>query len=67
MANENPKYRFTITYYYERDHTGYVDKSKTRTAVVTATNRKEAVQKVWQVDDNGISVASLKFEELDGE
>lgn len=64
MANKKQLYRFTIKYYYCRYHTGNLNTAATRTAVVTATSRSEAIQKVVQVDDNAISIANLEFEEI---
>lgn len=57
-------YKFTIEYYFERYHTGALNYSRTRTGVVYANNRNEAVEKLREVDNSYIGSASLTFEEL---
>ena len=60
----NTKYKFTIEYYFSRWHTGELNIKQTRIAILTASNRKEALEKVFDVDDNFIDVASMRFEEI---
>lgn len=60
-------YKFTVDYYYQRYHTGVIDESKTRRAVVFANNRSEAIKKVREVDGNFIRSARVGFEEMESE
>lgn len=59
-------YKFTVEYYFSRYHTGSVNEERTRTAVVFANNRKEAVDKIREVDDHFIRSAKITFEEVKG-
>jgi hypothetical protein len=59
-------YKFTIEYYFERYHTGALNYSSTRTGVVLASNRDEALKKIREVDNNYIGSAHITFEEVEG-
>ena len=58
-------YKFTIEYYYERYHTGALNPNKTRTGVVFAKNRSEAISKIELVDNNYLGIKNVTFEEAD--
>lgn len=58
-------YKFTVDYYYQRYHTGAIDDSKTRQAVVFANNRAEAIEKVRKVDSHFIRSARVGFAEME--
>jgi hypothetical protein len=60
-------YKFTVDYYYQRYHTGAIDESKTRKAVVFANNSSEAIKKVREVDRNFIRSSRVGFEEMESE
>ncbi len=57
-------YKFTIEYYFKRYHTGALNYNCTRTGVVLANNRNEAVKKLCEVDNNYIASAQITFEEV---
>lgn len=56
--------RFTIEYYCEKYHTGDVNYNKTRTGIVFAKDREEAVSKVRLADNNYIGIKNMSFEEI---
>ena len=58
-------YKFTIEYYFERYHTGALNYSRTRTGVVLANNRNDAVKKLCEADNNYIRSANITFEEVE--
>ena len=58
-------YKFTIEYYCERYHNGDLNYLVTRTCVVFAKNRDEAVSKARLVDDNYISIKNMTFEQIE--
>ncbi|MBQ2897992.1 MAG: hypothetical protein IJE46_06725 [Clostridia bacterium] len=58
-------YKFTIEYYYERYHTGVLNPNKTRTGVVYAKNRSEAISKLKLVDNNYLGIQKATFEEVE--
>lgn len=60
-------YRFTIEYYYERYHTGNINYSAKRKAVVFGKDKGEAIEKIEQADKCFITIAELSFEEMVGE
>lgn len=57
-------YAFTIEYYYEYYHTGNLNTVDTRTAIVYADNRGEAIKKVKEADDDFVCSKSISFAEL---
>ena len=57
-------FKFKIDYYFNRYHTGVVMTDRTRSGIVTANNRGEAVEKIRQADNNFISIANVEFEEV---
>lgn len=58
--------RFMIEYYCEKHYTGDVNYNKTRTGVVFAKDREEAVSKVRLADNNYIGIKNMTFEEVTG-
>lgn len=56
--------KFLIEYYCEKHHTGELNYNKTRTGVVFAKNRKDAVLKVRLTDDEYIGIKNMTFEEI---
>ena len=56
--------KFTIEYYCERFHTGDINYNKTRTGVVFAKDREEAVSKVRLSDNDYIGIKNMTFEEI---
>ena len=59
------KNKFTIEYYCERYHTGDLNYNKTRTGVVFANDRNEAVSKVRLADNDYIGIRNMMFEETE--
>lgn len=59
------KYKFTIEYYCEKLPTGDLNYHKTRTAVIFAKDRQEAITKLSLADDNYINVKDYSFEEIE--
>lgn len=57
-------YVFTIEYYYEYYHTGNLNTTDTRTAIVYADNRDEAIKKVKNADNHFVSSKSISFREI---
>ncbi len=57
--------KFMIEYYCEKHHTGELNYNKTRTGVVFAKDREEAVSKVRLADNNYIGIKNIKFEEIE--
>ncbi len=53
-----------IEYYCERHHTGDLNYNKTRTGVVFAKDRNEAVSKVRLTDNEYIGIKNMTFEEM---
>lgn len=51
------KAKFTISYYYEKYHTGNTNTDTTRTATVYANNLAEALIKVCEFDESFICIA----------
>ena len=58
-------YRFTIDYYYEKFHTGELNRTKTRRAMIIAKNKNEAIEKIKQVDEEYILLKCMFFEQLE--
>ena len=58
-------YRFTIDYYYEKFHTGELNRTKTRRAMIIAKNKNEAIEKIKQVDEEYILLKCMCFEQLE--
>lgn len=58
-------YRFTIDYYYEKFHTGELNRGKQRQAVVIAKTKEEAIEKIKQVDEEYILLKCMCFEQLE--
>ena len=56
--------RFVIEYYFEKFHTGDLNYNETRTGVVFAKDREEAVSKVRLADNNYICIKNMTFEEI---
>ena len=56
--------KFTIEYYCQKYYTSGVDYGKTRTGVVFAKNREEAVSKVRLADNDYIGIKNMTFEEI---
>ena len=57
--------KFTIEYYCDRHHTGDLNYGTTRTGVVFAKDRNEAVSKVRLADSDYISIKNMTFEEIE--
>ena len=57
--------KFIIEYYCERYHTRDINYNKTRTGVVFAKNRAEAVSKVRLSDNEYIGIKNMTFEEIE--
>ena len=60
-------YKFTVTYYCSRCHTGIIDTNVTRTGVVFADDREKAISKIRLADNDYICIETFYFEEVDGE
>ena len=58
-------YKFTIEYYCERYYTGALNPNKTRTGVVFAKNRSEAISKLKLADNDYLGIKNVTFEEVD--
>ena len=58
-------YKFTIEYYFERYNAGVLNPNKTRTGVVFAKNRSEAISKLKLVDNDYLGIKKVAFEEMD--
>lgn len=58
-------YRFTIDYYYETFHTGELNITETRRAMIIAKNKNEAIEKIKQVDEEYILLKYMCFEQLE--
>ena len=57
--------KFTIEYYCEIHYTGDINYNKTRTGVVFAKDREEAISKVCLSDNNYIGIKNMTFEEIE--
>lgn len=57
--------KFTVEYYCDKYHTGDVNYGKTRTGVVFAKDRNEAVSKVRLADNDYICIKNMTFEEIE--
>lgn len=58
-------YKFTVEYYCERYHTRELNYDKTRTGVVFAKDREDAVSKVRLADNDYIGIKNMLFEEIE--
>ena len=58
-------YKFTIEYCFERFHTGEFNYNCTRTGVVFAKSRNEAIKKLREVDDDYGCSKHITFEEVE--
>ena len=56
--------KFTIEYYCQKYHTGSVNYDETRTGIVFAKDREEAVSKVRLADNDYIGIKNMTFEEI---
>lgn len=56
--------RFEIGYYCDKYHTGDVNYDNTRTGVVFAKDREEAISKVRLADNDYIGIKNMTFEEI---
>ena len=56
--------KFTIEYYCKIFHTGDLNYNKTRTGVVFAKNREEAISKLRLADNDYIGIKNMTFEEI---
>ena len=60
-------FEFTIEYCFERYHTGNINTQDTRTAIIYADSRDEAIAKLEKVDNDYIFAKNISFREMAGE